>query len=111
MEHFQDFYTKQIRDKGTKAEGSMLYFSQCKGAKTILDEELFDADVVNYSDIEEHGRYYGGFVFIPPVASHICATRRTTREADAAHCDGVGPKSYGTTFEVVAYGYNNHLFP
>ena len=84
---------------------------QCKNAKTIPDDESFNADVVDCSDVDEHGRYYGGFVFVPSVASHICATSRTTCARDAAHCDGVGSQSYGTTFEVVAYDCNNHLFP
>ena len=34
-----------------------------------------------------------------------------TASADAAHCDGIGPQSYGTSFKVVGYDANNHLFP
>lgn len=30
---------------------------------------------------------------------------------DAANCDGIGPQSYGTTFELVTYETNMHLLP
>lgn len=62
-------------------------FAQCKKAKTIPDDESFNADVVDCSVIHEDGRYYGGFIFVPSVASHICATGRNTSATDAAHCD------------------------
>lgn len=43
----------------------------------------------------------GVIVFVPSVSSQICKTGRTTSAADAAHCDGVGSESYGTTLKVV----------
>ena len=121
-----DGYAQLLRDMGHKVDVIIInglemkqqrlkaakhIFAQCKKAKSIPDDEVFNEDVVDYSDIDDNGRYYGGFVFVPSVASHICATGRMTASADAAHCDGIGPQSYGTTFEVVSYDANNHLFP
>ena len=121
-----DGYAQLLRDVGDKVDIVIIggkemkeqsltaakhIFGQCEKAKSIPTDEIFDEDVVDYSDIDENGRYYGGFIFNPSVAQRICATGRMTASADAAHCDGIGPQSYGTTFEVVAYDVNNHLFP
>lgn len=121
-----DGYTKILEDVGHKAKvyifnglemkeqrlkAARHIFSRCKKEKSIPEEEVFNADVVDCSDINEQDRYYGGFIFVPSIAAHICETGRKTCAADAAHCDGVGPQSYGTTFEVVCYDCNNHLIP
>ena len=100
---------KEMKEKRLKAAKHI--FGQCKKAKSIPANEIFNEDAVDYSDIDDNGRYYGGFIFTPSVAQRICATGRRTASADAAHCDGIGLQFYGTTFEVFAYDAKNHLFP
>ena len=95
--------------KWTRIKAAKHIFEQCKKAKTFPQEALFDGGVVEIDDIDDGGLYYAGFIFTPSVATHMCATARMTCAADAAHCDGVGPQSYGTTCDVVAYDANNQL--
>jgi len=86
-------------------------FEQCKKAKSIAPDAICNNEVVDVSDITDHEEYYGGFIFVLSVAKHFCLTDRTTCAADAAHCDGVRPQSYVTTFEVVGYDTTKPLFP
>lgn len=55
--------------------------------------------------------YYSGFFFTPSTASHFCKVGKLTTAEDAAHCDGVGSKSYGMTYKVVEYDAKNCLIP
>ena len=80
-------------------------------SQKIPSDAVFDTSVVEMSDIEDGKRYYGGMIFVPSVAERYVACGRKTTAADAAHCDGIGPQSYGTTFEVVTYDTNMHLLP
>ena len=71
----------------------------------------FNVQDVDVSDIPDYGKYYGGFLFVPMVAEAFCRRGRMTCAADAAHCEGLGRRSYGTTFEVFGYDTNHHLCP
>ena len=84
-------------------------FRQCQKAKSLPKEATFQAEMMDINDINDDSRYNGGFVFVPSIAEHICHTGRATTTTDAAHCDGVGPQSYGTTFGVLGYDCNSHL--
>ena len=95
--------------KRTPIKAAKHIFEQCKKAKIFPQEALFDEGVVELDDIDDGGNYYAGFMFTPSVAKHMCATARMTFATDAAHCDGVGSQSYGTTFDVVGYDANNQL--
>lgn len=97
---------KLIRIKAAKH-----IFEQCKKSGTLPKDAKFVDSVVDLSDIEDNNRYYGGFIFIPSIASHFCIHGRMTSSADAAHCEGKGPQSYGTTFEVVTYDTNYNIVP
>lgn len=77
----------------------------------VCDEETFDTSVVQVDDISDEKRYYTGFVFFPSVAMKLCQSGRLCCSGDAAHCQGIGKQSYGTTFEVVGYDDNNDIFP
>lgn len=55
------------------------------------------------SDIKDVKQYYGGFHFVPTVASHFCKHCRKMASSDAAHCQGVVPQSYETSFDAVIY--------
>lgn len=50
-------------------------------------------------------------MFIPSTAQSFCRAACLAATADAAHCDGVGPQSYGTNFELLLYDSNNYLVP
>lgn len=63
------------------------------------------------SDIEKEGRYYSRIFFVPSVVARHCTLGGKKAAADAAHCDEVGPQSYGTTFKVIMYDTNIHLIP
>ncbi|PXF40085.1 hypothetical protein BWQ96_10211 [Gracilariopsis chorda] len=97
--------------KEQRVKAAQHIFKQCKTAKTLPSDATFDRDVVDMTDISDEGRYYGRLLFVPSVAAAYCQYGRRTAAADAAHCDGVGPQSYGTTFEVVTYDTNMHLLP
>lgn len=55
---------------------------------------------MDMNDINDNGRYYRGFVFFPSIAEPFCKVGRKPCNADAAHCQGVGNRSYGTIFEL-----------
>lgn len=97
--------------KETRVKAARHIFNQCQKGKTIPKDAVFNEDVVDVSDIIDDGRYYEGLLFVPSVACQYIREGRNTCAADAAHCDGVGPQSYGTTFEVVTYDTNMHLLP
>lgn len=100
-----------VQMKATRLKAAKYIFDQKKKILAIPKEATFNEEAVDMSDIEDCGRYYGGFWFIPTVATQYCQYGRKTASADAAHCEGIGPQSYGTTFEVVTYDANNHLLP
>ena len=75
------------------------------------EEARFDHRVVDCSDIVDGRTYYSGFVFVPSIASHFCKYGSATTAADAAQCQGCGPQSYGTTYEVVGYDANHSTLP
>lgn len=102
-------YGLQMKQQRIKSEKYI--FDQCKKSNNIPTDAAFDKDVIDMSDITDNGRYYGGLLFVPRVAAQYCELGRMTTAADAAHCDVVGPQSYGTTFEVVTYDTNRHLLP
>ena len=66
---------------------------------------------MDVSDINPDGKYYGGFVFVPSIANHFAEHGRMTCTADASHCKGVGPQSYGKFFQVLQYDTNNQIIP
>lgn len=48
---------------------------------------------------------------MPSIATHFSQHGILTCTSDAADCQGIGPRSYGTIFEVYWYDGNNHLMP
>ncbi|CAN8075950.1 unnamed protein product [Agarophyton chilense] len=105
------FIISRIEMKRQRLKAAEYIFKQFQKTKKIDKDAVFDRDVVEISDIKDNERYYGGFLFVPSVAERYCKKGRRTTAADAAHRDGVGPLSYGTTFEVVTYDTNHHLLP
>lgn len=97
---------KEIRIKAAQHIFKQLQKMGCVPAK-----EKFNRDVVEQGDIADGKRYYSGLLFVPSTSAHFCSFGRLTTTADAAHCQGIGPQSYGTTFEVVGYDANNNLVP
>ena len=97
---------KNIRIKAAKH-----IFQQCKKGKTIPSNAVFSEDMVNLKEIQDDEVYYAGFRFIPSIAAHMCKFGSKTGSADAAHCEGKGLNSYGTTFEVVLYDTNYNIVP
>ncbi|PXF39881.1 hypothetical protein BWQ96_10412 [Gracilariopsis chorda] len=95
--------------KEQRYKAAVRIFMQCKKSKKNAEDAIFDKDNIDVSDISDAGRYYGGILFVPSVASRYCLSGRSTAGADAAHCDGVGPQLYGSTLEVVTYDTNVHL--
>lgn len=100
---------EQMRE--TRMKAAQFIFSQSKKAGLLPQHEVFDNTTVDLSDISDDSQYYAGFLFVPSIAKHMCEFGRKTASADAAHCQGKGPQSYGTTFEVVLYDCNNQLTP
>lgn len=95
--------------KETRVKAARNIFNQCQKGKTIPKDAVFNESVFDLSDIEDDGRYNSGIIFVPNVARQFIKEGRKTFAADVAHCDGVGPQAYGTTFEVVTYDTNMHL--
>lgn len=77
----------------------------------LPDNAVFDASVVYLPDIDEKAQYCGGSSFVPSITAYYCETARQTAAADAAHFEGIGPKSYGRVFDVVTYDASYHLLP
>lgn len=86
-------------------------FRQYKQEGHVRYEEVFDDSVVDLSDISDSSRYNGGIAFVPNVAENFFHTARNCATADVSYCQGVGPQSYGTTFEVVLYDANHNISP
>lgn len=86
-------------------------FNQSQKGKTIPKDAVFNKCDVDLLDIQVDGRNYSGIIFVPNVERKYVKEGRKTCATDAAHCDGVGPHSYGTTFDVVNYETNMRLLP
>lgn len=97
---------KRIRVKAAK-----FIFQQRKRQGYVMANEPFDETIVDLSDINDESTYYSGFLFVPSIAAHFATHGRMTATADACHCQGIGPQSYGTVFEVMVYDTNHHLVP
>lgn len=97
--------------RATRVKAAKHIFQQCKKAGSLPKDAMFDDNVVSLSDIKDGFTFYGGFTLVMPVASTYVLKGRKTAAADACHCDGIGPQSYGTLFEVVTYDANNHILP
>lgn len=97
--------------KATRIKSARFIFEQSKKAGLLEDDEVFDSSSIDVQDIMDDEQYYAGFIFMPSICKHMAATCRKTSAADAAHCQGLGPQSYGTTYEVVLYDTNNHITP
>lgn len=100
---------KEMRE--TRLKAAKFIFDQSRKAGFLDDSERFEKSDVDVSDITEGKVYYAGFTFTASIAEHMAQKCRKVSSADAAHCQGVGPQSYGTTFEMVLYDTNNHLVP
>lgn len=97
--------------KKIRVKAARFIFNQRKKDGFVCNDETFDARCVDLRDVDDNAEYYGGFLFVPSIAEHFCKFGRKTSTADAAHCEGVGPQSYGTTFEVMVYDSNHHVVP
>ena len=97
--------------KDIRVKAARHIFEQCKKAKTVPASAKFRSDMVNLTDIKDDESYYGGFTFVPSIASTVCKYGRNTGCADAAHCEGKGLNSYETTFKVVVYDANYSIIP
>lgn len=73
---------------------------QCKKSRSILSSAVFEKGAVNITDIEDHGRYYGGPRFMPIVAFKYMQTSCQAAGKDAARCDGLAPQSYVAALKV-----------
>ena len=100
-----------VEMKSVRVKAAKHIFQQCKKGKTIPADAVFNEESVNVDDIKDNELYYAGFSFVPSTAAHMCKFGRSTGSADAAHCEGKGLTSYGTTFEVVHYDANYNLVP
>lgn len=98
-----------MKAKRVKAEKHI--FEQCKEGNTISFDASFNQDVVDISNIDESGRYYGVLLFVSHFLQYYLQKGPSPAAADATHCDGVGPQSYEPSFEVVTYDANMHLLP
>ena len=100
-----------VEMKETRLKAARYIYQQRKKDGYVQEGEPFDSAVVYLDDIDDNRRYYAGLLFVPSISEHICKFGRRTATADAAHCAGVGPQSYGTAFEVLAYDANNSAVP
>lgn len=92
-----------------KSAGHIL--AQWKMACTVGKDVVFRNTVVDLSDIDDDGKYFRSLFFIPSISAYFFRTARMTTTADAFQCEGIGPQSYETIFEVMWYDLNNHLVP
>lgn len=82
-----------------------------KNLDPVPPDATFDYSVVDFSGITESGKYYVDMLFVPRTEVHFMMHCRLTTASDGAHCQDVGPQSYGTIFEVVRSDANNHFLP
>lgn len=84
---------------------------QCKKGKSIPKDAAYQESTAYVDDVSDNGIHYGGIVFVPVASKTYALNGRMSTAADAVHCNGVGPHSYCTYFEVVTYDTNMHLLP
>lgn len=97
--------------KRVRMTAAQFIFRQNQKSGTIPKDVTFNPRVVDVSDISDHKRYYSGILFVPSTSTHFLQTARMTTTADAAHCQGIGPQSYGTMLQAAVYDANNHICP
>lgn len=77
----------------------------------ISEKEEFNRTDVYLSNFEERKFYYSKLSFTPNNVSHFANFERKKATAGAAHCTGIGVRSYETNFEVLLYDRNHNLIP
>lgn len=97
--------------RDTRLSAARFIFGEIQKARMVAESEQFDVESVDLSYIADEQEYYGWFTIGPSEAEHMKTECRKTKEADAGDCQGVGPQSYETTFEVVLYDGNSNLVP
>lgn len=87
-------------------------FIQRKNDGFVFKDDLFDATCVYLRYFDEKAENCGIFCsFRASPSIYASLDERRKRTAYAAHCDGLGPQLYVTTFEVMVYDENNHDIP
>lgn len=97
--------------KETRIKAARHIVKQCQKVKTIPNDAMFDADMVDLSDILDDDRYYERLIFVHGVAAQYIKESSKTCAADVALCEVLGPQFYSTSFGVVTYDTNKHLLP
>lgn len=97
---------KEVRYKSIE-----LIFKPNKKVRRIEDHVEFDKSDVDVSKIQEDLKCYAGFLFVLSIYRHILELRRIKCTYDDSHCQGVGPQSYGTFYQLLSYDMDNQLPP
>jgi hypothetical protein len=95
--------------RATRVASARWIHERLKKEQKLHADAIFDEAGVYLGDIVDGEEYYGGFAFVPSVAERYATYGLLTSAADAAHCEGKGPQSYGTFFDVLNYDQNNNL--
>lgn len=78
---------------------------------SVSTDALFQESIGDTSDITDDRCYYCGLLYGPCTASYSCKMGTLIATADAKNGQGICPQSCATTFRVLLYGANNHIFP
>lgn len=97
--------------KSQRVKAARYIHNQSMNADSFPKDAVFSEEEVDISDLFDHGRYCGGLIYLPSIVKSWCMHVRRTATANAAHFDGTGLQSYGTTFQLAGYDTNHHLFP
>lgn len=100
-----------VKMKSKRLKFAKFIFTQAKKAGFLLFSKVFDVNMVEITNTEDDKEYYGAFLFVPNIASVACSRLQKTCSPDAGHFQEIGTQSYGTTYELVIYDTNRHLFP
>lgn len=90
-----------VEMNSTRLKSAKFKFTKAEKAGFLPSSDVFNAIMADMSDIDQKMEFCGGFLFAQNIASEVFSRLRKTCSVYAAHCQGIGKQSYGTTFEPV----------
>jgi hypothetical protein len=94
--------------KAIRYKAALFIFNQLKKVQKVPKDEVFSREMVDVTDIDDDGEYYGGLLVRFSTAVYLI-TGHSTFSTDACHMEGIGPQSFGSLFNIVCYDCNRNL--
>ena len=83
--------------------------TQKKKGGTLPDDDVFNEDDCDMTNIVDGETYYAGFTYRSGMAENYAINGLLTAFADASHMDGKGHSTFGTYYEIGTYDHNRSL--